>query len=62
MNREPKCIHLIMRKCPVCGEQFKLEVEHYWRIGTGEKGKHVCSYHCMRKWEKEHKIKRRGDK
>ena len=48
-------------KCPICGEKYHPEPEHAWRIGHGEKGIKVCSYTCMRKWEKEHKIRRRGD-
>lgn len=47
-------------KCPVCGKEFAPAIEHAWKIKTkNSKGqwtqnkKKVCSYHCMRKWEKE---------
>lgn len=51
-------------KCPICGEKFHPVPEHAWMIGFGKNGyggKKVCSYTCMRKWEKENHIKRRGD-
>ena len=45
-------------KCPVCGKMFNAAPEHSYTIGYGEKrGKNkkrlVCTYSCMRKWEKE---------
>ena len=49
-------------KCPICGKEFHPEPEHAWKIGNDKKGKTVCSYTCMRKWEKENHIKRKGDK
>lgn len=49
-------------KFPICGKMYHPEPEHAWKIGGGEKGRIVCSYTCMRKWEKENHIKRRGDK
>ena len=52
-------------KCPVCGETFFYDPEHAYKIGFNKgktTGKKVCSYSCMRKWEKENHIKRRGDK
>ena len=51
-------------ECPVCGKTFFYDPEHAWMIGYGKNGyggKKVCSYTCMRKWEKENHIKRRGD-
>ncbi len=55
-------VHILTKKCPVCGKEFHPEVEHAWRTGIdGKKGKPVCTYTCMRKWEKENHIKRRGD-
>jgi hypothetical protein len=50
-------------KCPICGKTFYHEPEHAYKIGhTNSKGgKLVCSYTCMRKWEKDNHIKRRGD-
>ena len=37
--------------CPVCGEWFKPAEEHSYYIRKNQK-KLVCSYTCMRKWEK----------
>lgn len=51
-------------KCPVCGETFYYDPEHAYMIGFSRgktTGKKVCSYSCMRKWEKSNHIKRRGD-
>lgn len=46
--------------CPVCGKEFAPAIEHAWKIKVkNSKGqwtqnkKKVCSYHCMREWEKE---------
>lgn len=44
--------------CPICGKHFIPAVEHMWKIGGWshiEDGRteKVCSYTCMRKWEKE---------
>lgn len=55
--------------CPICGKKFIPAVEHMWKIGgwgniSGVRVEKVCSYSCMRKWEKENieqdKKKRRG--
>lgn len=49
-------------KCPICGKEFHPELDHAWKIGEGKySSKIVCTYTCMRKWEKANKIKRRGD-
>lgn len=51
-------------KCPICGKKFHPVPEHQWKVGyshNGFGGKPVCTYTCMRKWEKENHIKRRGD-
>lgn len=50
-----------IRKCSICKKKFHPEPEHGWKIGFSTGGKPVCSYSCMRKWEKEHGFKRRGD-
>lgn len=48
-----------MRKCPICGKEFLPAIEHAWKIVIREYGEpggrilKVCSYTCMRKWEKE---------
>lgn len=51
-------------ECPICGKKFIPAPEHYWKIGTSAEGidtrtKNVCSYSCMRKWEKEQLEKRK---
>ena len=38
-------------ECPVCGEMFKAADEHSYKIGKN-RNKLVCTYSCMRKWEK----------
>lgn len=51
-------------KCPQCGKEFYYYPDHAYLIEFGKNGfggKKVCSYACMRKWEKENHIKRRGD-
>lgn len=50
-----------LKTCPICGKQFAPAVEHYWKIGSAysfdsminSRNIPVCSYTCMRKWEKE---------
>ena len=40
-------------KCPVCKKKFYPELgEWAWRIGTEDNKRMVCSYGCMRKWQK----------
>lgn len=58
------------RKCPICKKNFIPAPYHAWKIGnyiddefgdevnTGGHGKLVCTYSCMRKWEKAHGRKR----
>lgn len=62
MSKEKIKFHLSMKKCPICGKKFHPVPEHQWRIG-GENAKPtlVCTYSCMRKYEKEHDLKRRGE-
>lgn len=38
-------------KCPVCGKMFKPAPEHSYSIENNKK-RYVCSWTCMRKWEK----------
>lgn len=53
------------KKCPICGKIFIPAPQHAWKIGERVKNKpdiefkeppedvkKVCSYSCMRKWEK----------
>ena len=46
-----------MRECPVCGKMFSPAPEHSYCIGN--KQKLVCSYSCVRKWEKEPRQQRK---
>lgn len=44
--------------CPICGKKFISAADHMWKIGgwgniSGIHTERVCSYSCMRKWEKE---------
>lgn len=40
------------RSCPVCKKTFRPAPEHAWTIGRGNGEKYVCSYTCMRAWER----------
>lgn len=50
------------RICPVCGREFRPAPEHVYVIGPPSARKPVCSYTCMRVWErgKAAKKKRKG--
>lgn len=37
--------------CPICGKEFKPAPEHIYYIGKS-RSNFVCSWSCMRKWEK----------
>lgn len=54
--------HYSTIKCPICGKEFHATPERGWRIGETVTSQRVCSYSCMRKWEKQSGFKRRGDK
>lgn len=47
-------------KCPICGEMFSPTAEHAYKIGEGNKSQLVCTYSCMRKWEKNPNKKKMG--
>lgn len=49
------------RACPVCGKRFSPAIEHAWTIGkrTGKVKKYVCSYTCMRAWERGELVKKK---
>lgn len=50
--------HWVMRKCPICGKEFLPAGQHSYKIGTIVKQqKLVCTYTCMRKWEREQEEK-----
>lgn len=50
-----------LKTCPICQKQFAPALEHAWCIGKAYldtptcdyRNIPVCSYTCMRKWEKE---------
>lgn len=42
--------------CPVCGELFEPAPEHSYLIGKN-RNRLVCTYTCMRKWEKGEAVK-----
>lgn len=42
--------------CPICKQKFAPAVEHAWKIDTDRL---VCSYSCMRIWEKADAKKKR---
>ena len=44
--------YFVMKKCPICGKEFHPAPQHAWTIGTESSSKIVCSYTCMRAWEK----------
>ena len=44
-------------ECPECGKMFRPAVQHSYYAG-GNKSKLVCSYRCMREWDKKHPTKR----
>ena len=48
-------------KCPVCGKKFTPAPQHCLKIGEGTHAPLVCSYSCMRKWEKENAYIRREE-
>lgn len=50
-----------LRTCPVCGKQFIPAPQHAWKIGEVEwRPELVCTYSCMRTWEKLPKTKKRN--
>lgn len=57
---------LFKRICPICGKEFYSYDSEQWayRIGDSKhtaRGKYirVCSWTCMRKWEREHDKQRK---
>lgn len=51
--------YCVVMKCPVCGEEFIPAPEHIYNIKPPNRPrKLVCSYHCMRAWEKEKERKK----
>lgn len=59
--------HCLPQECPICGKKFIPASQHYWKISRGEydmetRTKNVCSYSCMRKWEKQQEAKRKERK
>ena len=45
-------------KCRNCGKKFEKPGDEWgWKVGDKM---YVCTYRCMREWEKNHPPKRRG--
>lgn len=49
--------------CPICGKEFEILSYQFknwaWRIGSdAHNPRYVCSYSCLRKWEKEKKSRK----
>lgn len=49
------------RACPICGKMFHPMPDHSLRIGGEDSRQLVCSYTCMRNWEKEQGWQRRDE-
>lgn len=41
------------RACPVCGQKFRPAPQHAWTITRRTMPELVCSYSCMRAWERQ---------
>ena len=56
-NTYTACTAIVDQKCPICGKNFVPAPYHHWKIkkkkSKGVKWENVCSYSCMRVWEKE---------
>lgn len=46
-------IPMAFNVCPICNKKYIPAPEHAWKIGSEKVYKLVCSYTCMRAWEKE---------
>ena len=44
--------YIALSKCPVCGKVYVPAPEHVYKVLIGGKRKNVCSWHCMRKYER----------
>ena len=48
--------YLTESTCPICGKKFMHYSDWYWKIGNygfETRDEYVCSYSCMRVWEKD---------
>jgi len=51
----------LLATCPVCGRKYIPAPQHIYRAGSKEHGFRVCSWGCVRKWEKARELsKKRG--
>lgn len=48
-----------LKVCPICKKKFAPAPSHYYKISYERL---VCSYSCMRVWEREQEAKRRRRK
>lgn len=44
------------KKCPICGREYIPAANHIYKIAQHET---VCSWHCVRDWEKEQEARKR---
>jgi YHS domain-containing protein len=42
-----------VHKCPICGKEFWARSEYAFKCNVGKKLAYFCSWHCIRKYEKE---------
>ena len=48
--------YLTKSTCPICSKEFMHYSDWYWKIGNygfETRDQYVCSYSCMRAWEKD---------
>lgn len=48
-----------MNTCPICGKEFRIYPGAGWAYKVIQKkgAVNVCSWHCVRKWEKDNEKK-----
>ena len=63
--------YCLPQTCPICGKKYIPTLDWYWKIGSynaytadssDKRTVNVCSYSCMRKWEKEQEVKLKNKK
>lgn len=48
-----------LETCPVCGKGFTPAPQHVYKVRIKSSDRHVCSWSCVRTWEKKHEAKRK---
>lgn len=51
---------IMMRKCPLCGSDFIVPDADVWAYRRGNKM--LCSWHCVREYDRKTKTKKRSDR